>query len=115
MENQLQEQRMKLQAKQRRELESQRVTEQLETEKAKKAEMIEAKKEETQNEKEEYVKKISELEEKLKDLEEDVDAGQDLVTQLAISHRQANDEVESAKSSLMQSRVSYIIFPGFYF
>lgn len=105
LENQLQEQRMKLQAKQRRELESQRVTEQLETEKAKKAEIIEAKKEETQKEKEEYVKKISELEGKLKDLEEDVDAGQDLVNQLAVSHRQANDEVESAKSKILQSRM----------
>ncbi|KAG0590523.1 hypothetical protein KC19_1G105900 [Ceratodon purpureus] len=105
LENELQEQRKKLQAKQRRELESQRVTEQLETEKAKKAEMAEANKELTEKEKEEYEAKIAMLEEQYRDCQEDVDAEKDLVNQLTISHRKANDEVEDAKTTILSSRV----------
>ncbi|XP_024392387.1 protein INVOLVED IN DE NOVO 2 isoform X2 [Physcomitrium patens] len=105
LENELQEQRKKLQAKHWRELENHRVTEQLEAEKAKKAEIIEANIEETEKEKEEYVKKIAELEEKLKDCEEDMDYNNDLVNQLTISHRQANSEVEDAKTLIIKLKV----------
>lgn len=115
LENQLQEQRKKLQAKHSRELESARVTEQLETEKAKKAETVEAKKPMTEKEKEEFTKKISELEEKLKDSEEDVDANNDLVSQLTISHRQAIDEVEEARKTIMKSDVSWPILCTFHY
>lgn len=53
------------------------------TEEKLEAEIVE---EGTEENKEDYLKRISELEEKLKDLEEDVDAGHDLVSQLTISH-----------------------------
>lgn len=84
------------------------MTEQLEAEKAKKAEIIEANIEETEKEKEEYVKKIAELEEKLKDCEEDMDYNNDLVNQLTISHRQANSEVEDAKTLIIKLKVSSV-------
>jgi len=103
-ENELQEQRKRLQAKQNRELESQRVAEQLEAEKAKKAEIVESQREETDFEKE-CTKKIAELEEKLKDLEEDVDEKNDLVNHLTMSQREVNDEVENAKTTVLQSKV----------
>jgi hypothetical protein len=108
-ENQLQEQRKKFEEKQQRELESQRVAEQLETEKAKKAEIVEANKQETDKEKEEYVKKISDLEEKLKDLQEDAEHANDMATTLAVSQREATDEVEDARTTIMQSKVSSLI------
>ena len=110
LENQLQEQRKQLKARHKREVETQRVAEQLETEKASLVELAEAEKEETQKEQEEYVQRISKLQEKLRDLEEDMDAGHDLASQLTISLRQANDEVEDARTTILNSRVSSFVY-----
>lgn len=85
------------------------MAEQLETEKAKKAEIIEAQKGETELEKEIAEKKIAELEEKLKDLEEDVDSKDELVNTLAMKERQVNDEVQTAKTTILESKVSFEI------
>ncbi|KAG0602758.1 hypothetical protein M758_10G038400 [Ceratodon purpureus] len=52
-----------------------------------------------------YVKRICELEDQLRDSEEDVDAGRDLVSQLTVSHRQAKDEIENARATLLASRM----------
>lgn len=59
---------------------------------------------ETEKEKEEYVKKITELEEKLKDLEEEAEGDHELVNALTFKHREANDEVEEAKKLVIQVR-----------
>jgi chromosome segregation ATPase len=104
-ENELQEQRKKLQAKQSRELESQRVAEQLEAEKAKKAEIVGSQRVETDFENDCTNQKIAELEEKLKDLEEEVEGKDALVGTLTTAQRQANDEVEDAKDTILHSRM----------
>ncbi|KAG0619333.1 hypothetical protein M758_4G132100 [Ceratodon purpureus] len=105
LENKMQEERKKLQERHRRELESRRVTEQLETEKAKKAEILEAKIEETDKEKEEYVKRIAELEGKLEAVTDLADDATDLVNTLTTSQREVNDEVEEARATVMQSQI----------
>lgn len=85
------------------------MTEQLETAKAKQAEIVNAKNEETQFEREIAQKRIAELEEKLVDLEDDYEGANELVNTLTISERQANDEVADAKTTILDSEVSVII------
>lgn len=54
----------------------------------------------------EAAKKIAELEERLNELEEDTDEKNDIINTLAMSHRQAADEVGDVKTAILNSDVS---------